>query len=206
MNRTEFIEWFDFHRANGRGVREWYRAKKPKEREIVRDDWFEILHPLSLQQARDATNRMIATQEIHQVPPEQQARRLAEVARGLRDPEAERRKQIAESVRRDEEREARQRLEEEFGAELDRMTAGELDSLIDTIPERKRVPLRNAWGLAKDPVRHALIRPTLLRALQQRPLRDQPKSEEELATFRSDVFGSLGEAPDFSVKTNDQWE
>lgn len=211
MNRHEFIQWFDFHRVNSEKFRQWFKSLKAGEKNDLRDAWFKLLGPLSLTQARAATNRMIATLEMADVPPEEQGGRVYELGLRMNDPAQQRAKEAQEAAKRERDREERARLEEEFGGELDRISVEDLEELIETMPPATRCNIRKAMGLTRAPLRHGLIRPSLLKALRQRArpaevAAGEKTSEERFDEFRKDIFAGLGEAPRFDAKTNDQWE
>lgn len=208
MTPSEFHDWMGGHRAASKQVREWFVGMKRDEKQRVWLEWEAALRPLSKAQAVKATQLMVNSFEIREIPPAQHPRRILELAATINDPTAERRKAQQQQIEARQRREALAQLEERYGAELDGMAIEEVHQLVRTLlPVARREALVKMLGMVGR--RSRMIRPTLLRQMEERDTPAEPvapRSREEHAAVRGGIFGDLPPRPNFETKTNDQYD
>ena len=208
MTPAEFSDWMGAHRAASKQVRGWFVGMKRDEKQRVWLEWEATLRPLSKTQAVRATQVMVNKGEIEEIPPAQHPRRILELAATINDPSTERRKAQQQQIAAQKRREALAELEGRWGEQLDRMAVEEVQELVNTLlPMARREGLLKMLGMVGR--RSRMIRPTLLKQLEERERPAEPvapRSREEHATVRGGIFGDLPPRPEFETRTNDQWE
>lgn len=212
MNPTEFSDWIGGHRAASKKVREFWVGMNRIDKGRVWLEWESELRPLSKNQAVKATQRMVNSGEINELPVSRHPARILEIAASINDPVTERRKQQQEQIAAQARREEYQRLEAEHGAALDGISFEELLELAEGVAgESRRNGLKKMIGLVSR--KNRMVRPTLLKLLAARsesPVSTgtamRPLATEEHAVFREELFGGLPPRSEINYSTNDQYD
>ena len=198
MNPNQFAEWLEFHRSNSKLFREFLKSiTRRSERDELRAEWFREMGPLSLQQAKNGTNRMINSGEIEEVEGGCQVFRAAELGRQVQMAATSAAREEKRQQKLEEGKRARQDLDDRFGEVLDGMSQEALEEFAERVFAGNKFLqdfFRRKVRQGEDPRRSSLVRSELLKQMRRDEIKNPNNGRSQAENFndmRQDVFAGL---------------